>query len=65
MGTIEIDTEWAKAACIALGRVVVGDDYEDCRTWHGGLGAAECEFCCALVVLRQAAGYSPVDHLRP
>ncbi len=63
--TIRIHTEHAKAATIALLHAVAGTDPIDERTWHGGLGADLCDHCCALVVLRHAAGYSAADHLRP
>jgi hypothetical protein len=55
----------ANAAVLTLAPVVLASDIADCTTWHNGLGADECEFCEALVILRHAAGYTPRDHLRP
>jgi hypothetical protein len=55
----------ANAAVLSLARVNLALDPDDCTTWHNGLGADSCEFCEALVILRQAAGYTPKDHLRP
>lgn len=55
----------ANAAVLSLARVILAIDPDDCTTWHNGLGADECEFCEALVILRQAAGYTPNDYLRP
>lgn len=55
----------ANAAVLSLARVILAIDPDDCTTWHNGLGADECEFCEALVILRSAAGYTPNDHLRP
>jgi len=63
--TVRITTEQAKAATMAIAQVIAATDYEDCNTWHDGLGTDLCCFCEALVILRHAAGYEPVDHLRP